>query len=114
MNWQRRTEFIGGVPFTTIEPLPPASGGPVNFDGGVRGDYNRPPPRPHEYRDEDGWVTVDIPDGASLFFGRLGGDDRLPERRRLSATRRARCGSPSTTSMTTRPRRSTGAWWRTK
>ena len=35
MKWERRTEIIGGVPFTTIEPVPDNTG-PVNFDGGAR------------------------------------------------------------------------------
>ena len=49
------------------------------FDGGVRGDaLNAPRPepplrrRPQAYREPGGWHTVELKDGADLFFGQLG------------------------------------------
>ena len=35
MKWERRTEFINGVPIFSFEPVPVRGGG-VDFDGGVR------------------------------------------------------------------------------
>ncbi len=42
--------------------------GSCSFDGGVRTNYMPPRPRPHEYRDDDGWIAVDIEDGSDLFW----------------------------------------------
>jgi hypothetical protein len=72
MNWQRRTEIIGGVPFTSFEPVP-VSGGPPDFDGGCR-QLLPTPPRVEWERDQadSAWVSTTIEDGASLFFGTLG------------------------------------------
>ena len=71
MTWQRRTEAIGGVPFTSFEPVP-TSGGPVDWNGGC---VQLPPPAPRvEWRrDEGGWWTTTIDDGADLFFPGLRG-----------------------------------------
>ena len=73
MKWERRTEFINGVPFTSLQPVP-EQGAPPNFDGGARGDDMPPPPRVEWQRDhvDPAWVTVEIEDGASMFFGTLG------------------------------------------
>jgi hypothetical protein len=44
------------------------------FDDGVRGDVPRSGPTrgPHVERESGGWDTVEIEDGARLFFGELG------------------------------------------
>jgi hypothetical protein len=70
LTWQRRTEIIAGVPFTSLEPVP-TSGGPVDWNGGC---VQLPPPAPRvEWtQDEGGWQTAMIEDGASLIFGALG------------------------------------------
>ena len=50
------------------------AGGP-QFDGGVRADTHRPDPtlrtalRPHSYREPGGWRTLELENGADLFFG---------------------------------------------
>ncbi len=72
MKWERRTEIVGGVPCTHLEPVP-EPGGPVNFDGGCR-QLPPSPPRVEWVRDQSdlAWESVTIEDGASLFFGTLG------------------------------------------
>ena len=72
MKWERRTEIIGGVPFTSFEPVP-TSAGPVDWNGGCV----QPPPTPppvHWERDQSdpAWITTAIDDGADLFWPGLG------------------------------------------
>jgi hypothetical protein len=71
MRWEKRTEFIGGVPITSFEPVPTSDGG-VDFDGGPR-PLPPTPPRVEWRRDEGGWWTTTIDDGADLFFPDLRG-----------------------------------------
>ena len=72
MKWERRTEIIGGVPFTHLEPVP-EPGGPVNFDGGCR----QLPPTPPRVewtpdRSDPGWESITLEDGSDLFWPGLG------------------------------------------
>ena len=64
-------QFMNAAPFPVIEDDSPTRRGAVDFDGGVRGDYNPPVPKPHERR-ERAWITVEIPDGSDLFWPGLG------------------------------------------
>ena len=72
MKWERHTEIIGGVPFTTAVPVP-EPGGPVNFDGGRR-QLPPTPPRVEWTPDQSdlAWESITLEDGAALFFGTLG------------------------------------------
>ena len=72
MSQPRRVQFIGGVPFPFVEDDRPTRLGLVDFDGGVRGDYNPPAPRAHERR-EGAWITVEYKDGADWLWPRLFG-----------------------------------------
>ena len=72
MKWQRRTEIVGGVPFTSIEAVP-EQGGPIDWNGGCVQQPPTPPPIEWSRDSADpAWQTVTLEDGASLFFGKLG------------------------------------------
>ena len=72
MRWRRHTEWIGGLPFTSYEPLP-EPGAPPDFDGGCR-QLPPSPPRVEWTPDQSdlAWESITIEDGASLFFGTRG------------------------------------------
>ncbi len=72
MKWEKHVEWIGGVPFVSYSPMP-EPGGPVNFDGGCR-ELPPSPPRVEwtPDRSDPGWESIELEDGASMFFGTLG------------------------------------------
>ena len=70
MSQPRRVQFINGVPFPIAEDAP-TSDRPASFDGGVRGEYHPPAPKPHERR-EGAWITVEYEDGADWMWPGLG------------------------------------------
>ena len=72
MSQLRRVRFVGGVPFPAVEDEWPTRPGPVDFDGGAR-PLPPTPPQVEWTRDEGGWWTTTIDDGADLFFPHLRG-----------------------------------------
>ena len=72
MSQPRRVRFVGGVPFPVVGDDWPTRPGLVDFDGGAR-PLPPSPPRVEWRRDDGGWWTATIEDGADLFFPGLRG-----------------------------------------